>query len=181
MTKEQLVDIPTLESENLRIRIKDLKDYKIWWSVWGKLFRRDFLIVNEIKFEKLQTSEDFLFVFQCLSLAKNYLRVPNVVYIWREHEDSHSRKSHNLEQHIYKWVTPILTGIKFIEDFMQKIPFFAENGDCKYVVLNFFLYIHVNRLEEIYEKVSFGQMEKILFPIFEKFGNNTFVNMFFSI
>ena len=62
---------------------------------------------------------------------------------------------------------------------MQKIPFFAENGDCKYVVLNFFLYIHVNRLEEIYEKVSFGQMEKILFPIFEKFGNNTFVNMFF--
>ena len=179
MTKEQLVEVPTLESENLSDRVKDLQDFKIWWTVWGKLFRRDFLILNKIKFEKLQTSEDFLFVFQCLCLSKNYLRVPNVVYIWREHSESHSRQHSDLQKYIRNWVTPMLSGTEFIEKFMKEIALFSENAVYRNIVLNSFMQIHFKRLEIIYENVPLAQVEKIIFPIFEKFGNNPTLTMLF--
>ena len=90
------------------------------------MFRRDFLIDNNIFFPEMKYAEDMIFCFACLFKAKNYVIVPGGGYMVRITASSLTRGQ--------KYSAKILTALKSqfkairsMSGILKEIPFFAEN------------------------------------------------------
>ena len=145
MTKSELdpkiLTVPTLIPEDTAERVKHFINRGTFWTCWLSFCRRDFLLANQILFPDMNKSEDAPFVLNCAVRAKNFLRVPNAVYICRPRAGSASRineRDFNVGSYIHKHVSPIGCGFNELERVMQKYPFFAEHPDYRYAVLDFF-------------------------------------------
>ena len=123
MQTGEFVTEPTLETFDIARRVTDFTRKRYMWQVWGKLFRRQFLVDNKIKFPAVSTFEDFVFAFACLVIAKNYVRVPFVSYNYRAHEDSISRRDEGL----VKFFDNVIAVVKSLDDFMSGRKFFVDN------------------------------------------------------
>ena len=141
-TQENFVDEPTLETDDIGKRVEDFADKKFMWNVWGKLFKREFILKSNIKFPAMTTYEDLIFVFECVVAAKNYLRVPQNFYHYRIRNDSLSRKSRDG----IEIAKNLVEGVKVLDKFMTARKFFIDNPKYRYSVLDFFV---PNQLEKV--------------------------------
>jgi len=64
-------------------------------NVWGKLFRREFLVDNEIVFPKMKMMEDIIYSLKALLTAKTYVQMPGNFIIYRITNESTSRGKRN--------------------------------------------------------------------------------------
>lgn len=165
------VAAPTLKPDTLDGRIKDWVRWKIRMGICSIFCRRDFLIANRIQFPEIAAGEDQFFNFACLCLAKNFLHVPNAVYIIRKRFGSISRDaqtSESAENYFGKWTGVINEGFKIFDDFMEQIPFFKKNPAQRFAVLDFFFGMIVNRhLSGIYLQ----NPPQLIYPVLKKFFN----------
>ena len=171
-------------SNELKERLKAFADKAFIWSCWNKLFRRDFLISNKIEFAAITYSEDMPFCFKALCLAKKYVRVPNVFYMYRYRQGSIQHRSVTAEQLIKMYLEVLIEGTKVFDDFMSRVSFFNEedNLEYRYMVLDFFIREHLGYFEEVYQKypvhlIDYLVREKLT-PIF---GHNAaFISYIFN-
>lgn len=127
------VDKPTFISENFADRLRELSDRKFWVTPWQRLVKREVITENQIVFPRIIGSDDVVWCFQVLFCAKRFLRVPNACYIRRMSEESFtqsSKKSPN--RHIRQWGDITIRGLKFVNDFMDKVKFFCDNPSYRY-------------------------------------------------
>ena len=133
------VDKPTLETENLSERVQGILNGRYWVTAWCKFVRRNLLIENEINFPHCKISEDDIWTYGLVFYAKRFLRVPNVVYTYRIHEESTTGKNKTPEQNIDFWLNPIFFGLKKLDSFMSKLDFFQKNPQYRYAILESFI------------------------------------------
>lgn len=145
---------PTIITDSLADRLRMFCNKEFTWSCWNKIFRREFLISNKIEFATLTYSEDMPFCFKSLCLAKKYVRIPNVFYMYRNRQGSIQHRSVTAEQLIKMYLAVIIEGTKIFDQFMSKLPFFQseDNLEYKYMVLDFFIREHLGYFEEVYKK-----------------------------
>ena len=127
---------PTLESENFAVRMQKFCETFIRWPAWGKFLRRDFLVNNNIKFPRMRISEDGIWTFELLCLAKKFLRVPTPFYVYRSSEISVTRRKRSPEQLLKFWTNPLITGLDYLDNFMNRFEFFNQHPSYKVQVLN---------------------------------------------
>ena len=124
---------------------------------------------NQIFFPNLIASEDQIFVFKCLCLAKKFLRVPNVAYIIRPRIGSLSRDKNldnNSEEYINKWLHVVNDGFNELNNFMDTLPFFQQNLKHKLAVLNFFFTFNF----VINKRLTYSPNQAAdIFPIIQRF------------
>ena len=146
---------PTVVTDNLAERVAGFcRQEYIWWAC-NKLFRRKFIIENNIEFPDMKVYEDMIFLFKCLCLAKTYVRIPDIVYIYRRRTGSMSQIYYTIEGSIKKDIHQLVTGMKHFDEFMSSLKFFAENVKLKYDVFDLFvslqsfnnLYVHCNHTD----------------------------------
>lgn len=82
--------------------------------VWTKMYRRDFLVMNEISFEEGKSDEDFLFNFQAFSYARKVVFQDIALYKYVIRSDSESRIISQTK--IIKYLEDTLYRIRKIED-----------------------------------------------------------------
>ena len=140
------VEQPTLEPENFVDRVEEILNRKFLLTPWGKLVRRDLLIENEIFFPPVKIADDDIWLYALLFYAKKFLRVPNVVYIWRQTEYSILRKEKTPQETINFWLSPIVDGIKVFDGMLGKINFFLENPQYRCAVLEQLVHSKMERL-----------------------------------
>ena len=130
-----LVTRPTLETFDIGERVTGFVNKKFLWWACNKLIRRKLIVENRIEFPAVTFYEDFLFMFECLVTAKNYVRVPFVSYCYRQRGDSLSHKTPYLADS-----TDMLIGVvKYAESFMRTQKFFTDNPQYRYAVIDFFV------------------------------------------
>ena len=149
--KEQLTQ-PTFEPESLAERVNRWINLNSFWPPWLTFYRRDFLITNQILFPNMEDFEDAPFTFEALCLAKKYLNVPNVTYVVRPRVGSTARKVPNPEN-FSKIIRMIVQGFKEFERIMDIFPFFKENPDYRYALLNWVIRIKLDSTLIYYSKV----------------------------
>ena len=154
---------PRLEPEELATRMKDYVDGKFFWLPWGKLFRRNFLLDNRIDFPRMQFSEDMVFCFKCLCLAKNYLRVPFVANIHEIRSDSASKKSMSSSEGVVRWLNVVTAGSKSLDDFMGEREFFRANPATRRAVLKFFVDKHFGMIKNLFQGLEPHEVQEIFF------------------
>lgn len=131
----EFVTEPTLETFDIGERVTDFIHKRYLWQVWGKLFRRQFLLDNQIKFSAIKTFEDFVFAFMSLVAAKNYVRVPFVSYFYRVRKNSLSHESRDTVE----LSTTMIKVVGELDNFMNSRKFFRENYQARYALLDFFI------------------------------------------
>ena len=89
----------TLLDDNLEKRLVEWFEHKYHWSVWSKIYRREFLIENGIEFSDMKLAEDMVFCFACLFMSKNYVVNPGAFYIYRLSTDSMMRSAASEKKH----------------------------------------------------------------------------------
>ena len=130
--RRDVVNAPTLETFDIAERIQKFISYGfVWWGC-NKLFRKDFLIENNIKFPQINAWEDLIFVFQCVVCAKNYVRVPNIFYVYRIRNDSLS----HVPKKTFDMIETTFKVVKELDNFMTKNEFFQKNPLYRYLVLD---------------------------------------------
>lgn len=130
---------PMFETPDLAQRIHNWVNRGYNWEPYTMFCKKNFLVVNQIKFPHMAHYEDQLFSFHLLCAAEKFLRVPNLTYIYRQVENSFSRKTlSNKEQYFNKWFSVLRDGINEYERIMASANFFRKYPKYRYAVLDFF-------------------------------------------
>ncbi len=153
------VNEPTLETEDLGDRVERFTQKKFLWWACNKFFRRDFLIKNNIKFPNMTSFEDLIFLFCCLIRSKNYLRVPNIFYIYRTRNDSLSHGG----RHPLEVATNLTEAVKVMDSFMGSMQFFIQNPKFRYMALDYFIQSRINIISHgLYTRTQPYEVDDIL-------------------
>ena len=164
-----LVDKPTLETEDLRKRVQSIIDDRYWVVPWSKMVRRKFVVDNEIFFPPLNISDDNIWNQGLVFYSKTFLRVPNTVYIYRLTPSSIMRVKKSPEVLLKFWLRPVLLGLKALDNLMSKHEFFKTNPDCRYAILKKFVNVRFKGISGSISRLSEDVVYKILQ---DEFGKN---------
>ena len=149
------------ETPDLNDRIGRYTLNQFGWLPWGKFFRRDFLTENKIEFPQLALSEDMIFCFKCLCLAKNYVRVPFAANIHRFRIGSASQHvSRTLSESLQRWLSVILPGAEILDDFMNGEEFFERNSERREDILKFWVHSHLDFMKKNFAGMSRYEIRK---------------------
>ena len=134
------VEQPTLETDDMGDRVQRFTQRKFLWNVWSKIFRRDFLIKNKIVFPNMTSFEDLVVTFCCMIRAKNYIRIPNIFYVYRNRPDSLSHGG----RHSFEITTNLIEAIKVMDHCMGETDFFRQNPKYRYMAIDYFVQSRIN-------------------------------------
>ncbi|MDR3125593.1 MAG: NFACT family protein, partial [Candidatus Nomurabacteria bacterium] len=123
---------------------------KLYAVIWNKLFRRDFLQANQLKFEDYFPSDDTLFVAKALVLAQRIGVIKEDLIVWKINDSSSGMGS------ITKNAEKILATLQQIEKFIKK------NKVYKLWRRQFFDYV-VNQVDYILGILAFSEYGEKLF------------------
>ena len=115
-------------SDDLASRLEDWKNRKINWSVCSKMFRRSFLVDNNIYLSDMKFGEDMVFCFECLFKAKNYVMMPGGEYVYRVVPTSLTRGKKS-SAYIITALKSEMGAVQNMSRVLKEIPFFAENPE----------------------------------------------------
>ena len=164
----EFVEDITFETNDLAERIKRYHEKYFFWAPWGKLFKRDLLLRNNIIFPSMKMSEDMIFCFKCLFLAKRYVRIPQITYIYRERQGSFMRSHSDAEAEINKWMSVIVEGMNSLDEFMSKQKFFDKHLDLRYLVTDFFMKQHFEFLKNLLDSLKPHEIECLVYRYLNK-------------
>ncbi len=99
---------------------------------WNKLYRRKFLLDNNIFYPR--TVEDRGFVLKCVLCAEKFVKVPKFFNIYRNGIQSQSRKPPTLER-LSQSVKTMAGFVSDLEEIMSDFDFFNDNPVYKYRVI----------------------------------------------
>ena len=97
--------------------VQDLSDYIFQFNqgwVWDKIYKKDFVLGNDIRFQSLRSSNDVYFSFSNLSLAKRIVVCPSYLMTHRLHVKG---SLENTREHSYN---NIYLAISKIKHFLEK-------------------------------------------------------------
>ena len=166
--RDDFVDRPTFETTNITRRIKNLHDRKYTWTAWSELLRREFMIENKIDFPVVKNIEDQIFTIYCLSCAKKFLLVPNVVNIYRYRPGSILHNGVGVQSHVRKWISSFITGFDCCDKFLQSLKFYQDHPDIRYLALDAIAQEVFRDLFRVYKKFDAVLFDEILREEFAK-------------
>lgn len=129
-------------------------------TAWGKVFRRELLIANNIRFKEGMISEDIDFYLHVMFCAKSYTAINEALYVYRMRPDSisHAIKEQSLSDNL--WIME--TWPKWIEGL-------PANDDRKEVLLKImarymgnFLVLYSSYNKTI-RNANFGRVKNVLY------------------
>ena len=120
--------------------------HRYHWSVFGKLFKADFLRAEDIRFTDARLGEDQLFMLKALIRAGIYVDQVKSPYIYRAGNVSSSTRGTRNPGIFLNSVKAILDSFDAIDDCVAGISFFDEYPEYEQKLKDF----HVRILEEAY-------------------------------
>ena len=156
-----------MESDDINKRLEFFLKLIYGVTPWVKFLRRDFLIANKIDFPHVKIAEDVIWTFKIICLAKNFLRIPNPLYVWRSVENSLSRIAREPADEIKFWLDPLIKGLDYLDDFMSELNFFAQNPNYRFEVTNFFVKMQVAGMLDALKNLNRYELYEIVHGEFD--------------
>ena len=173
----EFVTKPTLLTEDLAVRTELFYQKKFIHSIWTNLFRRDFILENEIKMPNI-AGEDMIFLMCVLCTAKIYVIVPNVINFYRIRENSVSTEKIDAVRKFRKWFRSLQSGFKYFDEFLSERGIFSQRPDLKYFWFDTFwreICMYFNGLYCSYPAITFNEALRAEFRRNEDFALASFV------
>ena len=180
--ESEFVKEPTLMSDSLMERAEYCGLKKLFPVTWDKLFRREFLEKNNLRYPNYGIGEDLFFGMCALFLAKNVVISPSVYYIWRKRFNSISRLDLPPEKLFFRWTESTFIGMPLLNKFMDRFEIFREHSEYKYLCFEVFVYYNLYNVFPFYENapktnvggfVPSAQADKIIRPLLDEVEDKT--------
>jgi len=152
---------PVLETDNLAERVKMFHAGRFFGWVHNKLFRRDFLMHKGLTFPKIKVSEDTIFYFKVVCTAPRIVRVPNIMYIYRDNPNSLTRKLVELEESYHALAYLMIEGAKILSEFMDTIPMFEQSPALRQLPLDYLIQRHLVWTQRFYENCKPAELASL--------------------
>ena len=156
-----LVSEPTLMDVDFAERVRDCSRGRFLWNIWSKLIRRNFLTGNGIRFVQ-NIIQDLLFTCCLAWTAERFVRVPNVVNIYRELGDSLSNRKDSFDKHLLKYTHALTTGIRYLDEFLDTREFFQQNPGMKYLACEIYMRETLTYTTKVYAQVPAHELDGLL-------------------
>ena len=156
-----LSDKLTFESDDIAERVERFLQLAFGMPPWTKFLRRDFLLANDIRLPEVKISDDLIWTFEIICLAKKILRVPSELYIYRTTAQSVMNRKRTPEQELRHWINPIIVGVDCLNDFMNGIELFNRQDNLRLFVLNFFAKIQFDFMAKAFNSLNRHEAYKI--------------------
>ena len=155
-------------------RIQEWITSAVLASVWGKLFRRRFLVEHGIRFhEEVYYGEDALFVFQVVCLTERMVRIPDIVYIYRQNMLSVTHQPPDAAR-LERDADNLVRVIRILSQFMQTLEFCRSNVQVQFLVLDYWFRVLSNRSKEVYKTIPPSKLYSALYSGLQPvFGEHT--------
>ncbi|MBE8954677.1 MAG: glycosyltransferase family 2 protein [Quinella sp. 2Q5] len=153
---------PTLETDNLAQRVQMFCTGRLFGWVHNKLYRRDYLMEKNLRFDDLLTSEDIVFYFKVVCTAPRLVRVPNIIYIYRHNPNSITRKMVSIEQSLHALTHLMIEGSKVMDDFMADYTFFVKNPAYRQLPIDYIVQQHLIWTQRFYDKYTTAQLDALI-------------------
>lgn len=169
---------PGFLTENVLDRVfKSWSQGELAVTVWLNLYRRKFLIENDLKFAEI-ISEDVPFSLLDIAFAKRYLKIPELLYVYRKRPNAITTTPHSDMKHLSKVVSSFIVGTKYLDDNIKRLPPFDRNKRLREQVLYMYLgKVITSFAKERYDEVGDipDEFDKAVETALEKFfGENSF-------
>ena len=138
----------------MKKRVEGIVNDRYLTVPWNKFVKRILIMENEIFFPAVKISEDNIWTHGLLFYAKNFLRVPDLVYIQRMSANSVMRLGRTPQQEINFWLNPVLLGLKSLDELMNRHEFFRTNPSCRFSLLKKFVNTRFNWTFESSKQLS---------------------------
>ena len=153
---------PMLETDNIAERVQMFYKGRFFGWVHNKLYRRDYLMEKDLRFDKLLTSEDIVFYFKVICTAPRVVRVPNIIYIYRHNPNSITRKMVSIEESLHALTHLMIEGSKVLDDFMNGIDFFVKNPNFRQLPIDYIIQQHLIWTQRFYDKYTPAQLDGVV-------------------
>ena len=153
---------PTLETDNLAQRVQMFCQGRLFGWVHNKIYRRDYIMERDLRFDDLLTSEDIVFYFKVVCTAPRLVRVPNIIYIYRHNPNSITRKMVSIEQSLHALTHLMIEGSKVMDDFMAQYEFFVKNPPYRQLPLDYIIQQHLIWTQRFYDKYTPAQLDALI-------------------
>ena len=129
------IDKKVYSKEEMLSYITNYKKNRLFFSsVWSKLYSRDFLEKNNLKFdEKLINGEDMIFNIECVLLSNNYLFCNESIYSFRINSSS---STHTFNPNYINSDKQFQKVIKKLFDNDSDIDYKLKNNIANYLIEN---------------------------------------------
>ena len=180
--RSRLITQPSLETSDIGKRIKNLYNFRYGWAVWSKLIRRDFINEHNITFTPTPKYDDLVFTICCLACAKRYVRIPNIVNIYRYRPDSILHSESTYVPFIKDTMDSFIKCFNSCDKFLRNLDYFKNNPEFRYMALDTITKGIFKGFSKIYQKIPAARFDGILRSVFATHGDSsTFATFFFSI
>ena len=173
----ELVKEPTLVTENLSDRVKELYNRRFLWNLWTKLIRRDFIMGNGLRMIDAN-AHDANYTCCLVCSAGRYVRVPNIVNFYRVVETSMSHRKDDVSKTIHKWINTLTKGFTCLDDLLNKLDFYKKNPAVKFLALETWVRECCGYLTSYYAQIPPYQLDELIRREFEKFHDNPTLTAF---
>ncbi len=150
---------PMLETDKIAERVQMFHDNRFFGWVQNKLYRRDYIITQNITFDNLAISEDIIFYFKVLCTAPRIVRVPNITYISCSNPESITRRQIPIEESLRSLTHVMAEGSKILDEFMNGIDFFKKNPAFRQLPIDYFVQQHLVWTQRFYDQYKLLQVE----------------------
>ncbi|MBQ3336510.1 MAG: glycosyltransferase family 2 protein [Selenomonadaceae bacterium] len=171
---------PALLPEDLSVRAKLFHQRYFMNNVWSKLFRRDFILENELDMSDIPIAEDMVFTLCTLCSAKGYVVVPNVVNYYRVRENSVTTERIDIYRHLIKWLHALRLGFRYIDDFLSGREYFSRNTEEKYLLLETYAQEMFRYFVGTYSQIPAHKLDEIIRKEFSKGDDVALTTFMFS-
>ena len=166
-----VLDKILVETDDVGERVRNFINAHFYWPPWAKFVRRDFLVDNGLKFLPMKISEDIIWTFQILCLAKKILRIPTTLYVHRANLTSIMRRDRTPEQTMTFWLNPLLTGVDYLNTFMNELDYFKQNIDARFQILDLFVVFQLNYIADDFTALGTNKAYEIFLREFSEAGS----------
>ena len=125
--------------DNLTERIDDMMNAKYKLGPHRSFCQRKLLVENELFFPNTKPYEDVIRGYAVFVYAKRFLRVPNLIYFYRNNDASMTRSKRTPEQEINFWLNPLILGIKALDELIGRHEYFKKNPQAHHAFLKSFV------------------------------------------
>ena len=155
------IDRSTLESSDLAVRVEKFLRLSFGYPPWTKFLRRNFLLENNIRLTEVKVSDDLIWTFQIICLAKRILRIPNSLYVYRKNSQSVMSRSRPPVQELRHWVNPLIIGVDYLNKFMDGFEIFNRQDNLRLYILNFFAKIQFDFMAKTFKSLELHEVYRI--------------------
>ncbi|MBR4152924.1 MAG: glycosyltransferase family 2 protein [Selenomonadaceae bacterium] len=178
LTREKIfIEEPLIWDNNFEERVKFFAQRKLIWNIWVQLIRRDFLIKNSLKFVGA-IADDMIFTTCELCCAEKYIIVPNVIYFYRQRQDSLIHKDFKIDKHLNVWIGMLKSGFDYLDNLLNDNEFFSQRPDLKYVLFGTFAQEMLNYLNGVYAQFPAYALDELLR---KELGDSALTTFIFSV